>query len=419
MKRRTLSSILVIGFICTSLTGCVSFSYGNPVKEETYVAELPDGEVVVLDKEEAEELQRAQDELQEELGISDEELEALREDIAGYEDEDYEEETETETETVENPYDKFYVFGSRVNTSVDYLGIRYNIYENGATLEKFLDEFGTLQESIEYEGVEYPVIGIEGEGISDIEEFVIPEFIKYIYVEGGSRYGLKNLVIPDTITYYEIDLYQAAFESIEFPANVPTNKIWNGTLRECKNLQTVSIPNGVEVLEKTFEGCSNLTEVLLPDTLIEIGDWTFKDCPSLSTLTIPDTVTTIGYSAFENTNISSITLPSNLTSFSMSAVNNCPIEELIFPDTVTTCEGDVSALPNLKKIVFPDNLELTSLGIRYCPNLELVVFPDSIQEISFDSSHLNNPSNCTFEVPAEIAEYYQNKFPEINVVAKE
>lgn len=418
MKKKTLSSILVIGLICISLTGCVSFSYGNPVKEETYVAELPDGEVVVLDKEEAEELQRAQDELQEELGISDEELEALREDIAGYEDEDYEEETETETETVENPYAKSYVFGSSVATSIEYLGVRYDIYENGATLTRFLDEFGTLQETIEYEGIEYPVIGIEW--ISDREEFVIPDFIKYIYIDDtGSSTGLKNLVIPDTVTYYEISLNQEAIENIEFPENVPTNKIWKANFYQFGNLQTISVPNGVEVLEKTFNECSSLTEVHLPDTLVEIRDWTFRNCINLSEITIPDTVTTIGYSAFENTNISSITLPSNLTSFEMSAVKNCPIEELIFPDTVTTCIGDVSELPNLKKIVFPDNLELTSLYIWECPNLELVVFPDSIQEISFDSSDLNNPSNCTFEVPAEIAEYYQNKFPEINVVAKE
>ena len=82
-------------------------------------------------------------------------------------------------------------------------------------------------------------------------------------------------------------------------------------------------------------------------------------------------------------------------------------------------KGDISNLPNIKKIVLPDSLEIDSLGIWCCPNLELVVFPDSIQEISFDPSTLNNPSYCTFKVPAKIAEYYQNKFPEINVVAKE
>ena len=77
----------------------------------------------------------------------------------------------------------------------------------------------------EYEGIEYPVIGIEW--ISDREEFVIPDFIKYIYIPGDVfSTGLKNLVIPDTVTYYEIVLNQEEIESIEFPENVPTNKIW-------------------------------------------------------------------------------------------------------------------------------------------------------------------------------------------------
>ncbi len=421
--------LLLTGLMSLSLTGCMSFSYGNPVAEGKYDVELPNGETYEITEEEAKELQSIQQELQEDLDISDEDLEQLRKEMEKYEEKENSEsetetkvETEVETEseavTVENPYAFSYVFGDTISTSVDYLGARYDIYENGALLQSFLDEFGTLQESIEYKGVEYPVIGIRW--ISNREEFIIPDFIQYIYLEDNLRDSeMKNLVIPDTIKYYEVGFNQESIESIVFPKDIPTNKNWNSNFYRCYNLKTISIPQGVESLNGTFEGCSMLTEVHLPDTITEIGKWTFKDCASLSEIVIPDGVTLIGSGAFENTNISSITLPSALTSFSMDSVINCPIEELVIPDSVTTYEGDVYNLPNVKKIVFPDNLELTSLYICGCPNLELVVFPDSIQEISFDPSYLNNPSNCTFEVPEKIVEYYKNKFPEINIVAKE
>ena len=421
MKKKTLSNILVIGLICSTLTGCASFSYGSPVEGDSYVAELPNGETVILDKEEAEKLAEFQENLQEELGISDEELAELREDFADYEDNDYEEETETESKPVKNPYDFNTVFGRQVRGGQTYLGVQYDIYENGAVLRKFVDEFGTLPKTIEHEGIEYPVIGIQG---IEREEFDIPDFIQYIYLD-DQGYIIKNLTIPDTVKYYEITFMGYDVESITFPENVPTKKFWDDIFHDNDKLQTISIPNGVETTKGTFENCSALTQVHLPDSLTTIGSWTFKNCSSLSEIVIPDSVTTIDNFAFENTKISSLTLPSNLQSFALSSIEGCPLEELILPNSVTTIgeynfgKGDISNLPNIKKIVLPDSLEIDSLGIWCCPNLELVVFPDSIQEISFDPSTLNNPSNCTFKVPAKIAEYYQNKFPEINVVAKE
>lgn len=413
MKRKVLSSILIIGLICSTFVGCASGS-----SKETYVAELPNGEAVILDKEEAEELAELQENLQEELGISDEELAELREDFADYE-EDYEEddyEEETESEPVGNPYDINAIFGNPIRPQETYLGAFYDIYENGALFGGFLDEFGTLQETIEYNGVEYPVIGMK-----EIrrEEFDIPDFIQYIYLN-DQGYIIKNLTIPDTVKYYEIAFMGYNVENITFPENIPTNKFWGGIFKDNGKLQNISIPNGVEVIEGTFENCSSLTQVQLPDGLTTIGFGAFENCNNLSEIVIPDSVITIDGFAFKNTKISSVTLPSNLQNFSFSSFEGCPIEELILPNSITNIgQGSITELPNIKKIVLPDDLEIDTLGIWYCPNLELVVFPDSVQEISFDPSTLNNPSNCTFEVPAKIAEYYQNKFPEINVVAKD
>ena len=84
MRRKQLCCLLLTGLMSLSLTGCMSFSYGNPVAESKYDVELPNGETYEITEEEAKELQSIQQELQEDLDISDEELEQLRKEMEKY-----------------------------------------------------------------------------------------------------------------------------------------------------------------------------------------------------------------------------------------------------------------------------------------------------------------------------------------------
>ena len=52
-----------------------------------------------------------------------------------------------------------------------------------------------------------------------------------------------------------------------------------------------------------FEGCTNLTEVVLPDNLMHIGLCCFKNCTSLKTLTLPNSLLNWGAGAFDNCNL--------------------------------------------------------------------------------------------------------------------
>ncbi|MBR5394979.1 MAG: leucine-rich repeat protein [Bacteroidaceae bacterium] len=50
--------------------------------------------------------------------------------------------------------------------------------------------------------------------------------------------------------------------------------------------------------ESTFNGCSSLTSVILPESLTSIGRNAFYKCSSLTSITLPENVSTIGNSAF-------------------------------------------------------------------------------------------------------------------------
>ena len=44
----------------------------------------------------------------------------------------------------------------------------------------------------------------------------------------------------------------------------------------------------------------DLTSVIIPDGITEIGDWAFSYCTGLMSVIIPDSVTKIGNGAFSN-----------------------------------------------------------------------------------------------------------------------
>ena len=47
-----------------------------------------------------------------------------------------------------------------------------------------------------------------------------------------------------------------------------------------------------------FGYCKSLTNINIPDSVTNIGDYAFSDCSSLTSINIPDSVTNIGKSAF-------------------------------------------------------------------------------------------------------------------------
>jgi hypothetical protein len=60
-----------------------------------------------------------------------------------------------------------------------------------------------------------------------------------------------------------------------------------------------AVPPGVtDILDLAFGGCTNLTEIVIPNTVISIGYLSFGGCTSLKALTLPDSPLNIGMNAF-------------------------------------------------------------------------------------------------------------------------
>ena len=120
------------------------------------------------------------------------------------------------------------------------------------------------------------------------------------YADGISP-AEDSLIIPAVVEYegnqYKVtSIGNSAFDSKEFVS--------------------VSIPENVENIEKeAFAYCKRLRTVILPNSLVLIGDWAFgqlvEGTGELETITIPESVKTIGMSAFACTNLKKVEILGN------------------------------------------------------------------------------------------------------------
>ena len=109
--------------------------------------------------------------------------------------------------------------------------------------------------------------------------------------------------------------------------------IGTGAFADCTALSSVTFPSTVQSVGAwAFKGCGSLAELVLPTSLTAISDFAFAGCPGLQTVTLPTGLTTLGKSAFYDcAALSSVTLPVGLASIGESAFRDCTaLAEVVF-----------------------------------------------------------------------------------------
>ena len=82
-------------------------------------------------------------------------------------------------------------------------------------------------------------------------------------------------------------------------SGLPVTTIASYAFFGCTNVTNVIIPKGViDIGDSAFSLCINLAGVMIPNSVQQIGEYAFSGCTSLASVTIPDSVRGIGGSAF-------------------------------------------------------------------------------------------------------------------------
>ncbi|MDE6833793.1 MAG: leucine-rich repeat domain-containing protein [Ruminococcus sp.] len=130
----------------------------------------------------------------------------------------------------------------------------------------------------------------------------------------------NSFSIPEGVTDIGIaGIYGTQLEEIKFPSTL--ENIRNYALGGNTKLKSADM-SSTRTETIGFCGlcdCPVLSEVIFPDTLIEIDTGAFLDCSSLAEVTLPESLMAVGQYAFTGTAMTSVTIPASVTSIGYCA----------------------------------------------------------------------------------------------------
>ncbi|MBQ7521306.1 MAG: leucine-rich repeat protein, partial [Clostridia bacterium] len=228
-----------------------------------------------------------------------------------------------------------------------------------------------------------------------------------------------HVTIPDTVNGFSV-------------VSIGTEKGF-GSFNSCKNLKSITIPNSItSIMFGSFYGCSSLTKVILNsnaitsitfgnypynniesffgsqvseyvigDDVISIGEHAFYNCDSLKTVTIGNSVTNIGDAAFYSCHsLKTVTIGNSVTSIGKYAFSNCiSMTSVNITDLTAWCgikfnEKDSNPLyyamhlflndEEVKDLIIPEGLtNISEYAFTNCGDLMSVYIPNSVTSISY------------------------------------
>lgn len=175
-------------------------------------------------------------------------------------------------------------------------------------------------------------------------------------------YNCSNLVIinlPDGVSSLGFGAFNNCVNllTVNMSVNCPLTSIEASTFQGCKNMSGMVIPFSVTSIgNQAFDQCSKLSYLIIPDSVTSIGDSAFNQCSSLAKVKLPAALTSIGASAFYNcSSLKELTIPADVTNLGMYAFMNCVqlTKITVLPDTPPAGDGWMFSSTNECPIFVP------------------------------------------------------------------
>ena len=157
-------------------------------------------------------------------------------------------------------------------------------------------------------------------------------------------------------------------------------------LAECKCLKCVEFLDGSTVVPKyAFAGCQSAFAVIIPKTIIKIGDCAFAGCDELTTSRLSNCIKVIAPAAYASCfQLSELVLPDSVELIDDHAFSCCEsLTNLIIPSSVKIIgPWAFRGCKKLTSVKFYNGLEELGVGaFAECSNLEAVDVPQSVRKI--------------------------------------
>ena len=245
--------------------------------------------------------------------------------------------------------------------------------------------------------------------------------IKQAEVTSNTNHYSGEVIIPESIIYDG--------------ANYIVTSIGDYAFRDCSGLTSITIPNCVTSIGyAAFYGCSSLTSITIPNSVTSIGDYAFGTCHGLTSVHISDleawckiffgnsSSNPLYYSHHLYMNSSEITnlvIPNSVTSIGNYAFYGCiSLSSVTIPNSVTSI-GNYAfyGCSGLTTITIGSGVKrISDRAFAYCPELTVVTclaenVPNTSSSYDYDAFDGSLIEYATLHVPAASIDLYKAAEP--------
>lgn len=130
-----------------------------------------------------------------------------------------------------------------------------------------------------------------------------------VVLNGHAYNGLERAEFSGKVYPFVHSDWDGEYSDIDYFSGIEKLKMVDGSLRGddcwrfngCTSLEMVHLANGIKrILPHSFENCSSLTDLYIPDTVTEIGGYAFSGCSNLKNIHLPSGITRISKGMFKD-----------------------------------------------------------------------------------------------------------------------
>ena len=200
-------------------------------------------------------------------------------------------------------------------------------------------------------------------------------------------------------------------------------------------IKNVIIPeNVIEIGDYAFNSCKYITGLVLEDGVTTIGTRAFYNCAAITNVTVPDSVTSIGAYAFSGCKaLTEAALGNGCATIPESCFANCTVlEKLVIPDSVKTIEANAFSGTAKNKEVYLESVqswfdmsfaELYAFPLAYGGSLYVngellteLVIPEGVTEIGKYVVDIDSVKSVT--IPESVTHIADGAFQSCNSLEK-
>ena len=235
---------------------------------------------------------------------------------------------------------------------------------------------------------------------TNLTEINLPDCLREIGIGAFAWCKLTNITLSQNHPVFEIIdrlLFNKSDRSLVYCLQDPdtthvdipagTVSIGEYAFANMNNLTSITLQEGLQYINPFAFYRSGLTEIILPDSLEEIGDSAFALCRELKVITLSKHLRSIGENAFYNCfHLTDITLPEGLESLGDNVFYGTHLSRIRLPDSLKYIDGNPFIFDDLIAIEISENhptLEFRDQVLFDKEDGRLICYPSYLTETSY------------------------------------